>query len=100
MSRWLGDVYKRQVIYEKFCDYILENAQDIPSFVDDSKKLLQLLYDSNVIAAIEKKGDQPYFHFSYREKNSTNISPKVPIGENITYRFHYGMYKKARFGRY
>ncbi len=88
------------VIYEKFCDYILENAQDIPNFVDDSKKLLQLLYDSNVIAAIEKKGDQPYFHFSYREKDSTNISPKVPIGENITYRFHYGMYKKARFGRY
>ena len=88
------------VIYEKICDYILENAQDIPSFVDDSKKLLQLLYDSNVIAAIEKKGDQPYFHFSYREKDSTNISPKVPIGKNITYRFHYGMYKKARFGRY
>lgn len=51
------------VIYEKFCDYILENAQDIPSFVDDSKKLLQLLYDSNVIAAIEKKAINHIFTF-------------------------------------
>lgn len=89
-----------KMIYQKFCDYICENAQDIPDFVDNEKELLQLLYDCNIITALEKKGDYQYFHFSYREKNSANIAPKVPVGENITYRFHYGMYKRARLGRY
>lgn len=34
-----------KMIYQKFCDYICENAQDIPDFVDNEKELLQLLYD-------------------------------------------------------
>ena len=41
-----------------------------------------------------------YFHFSYREKNNANIRPDVPIAENVTYRFHYGMYKKNKFGKF
>lgn len=87
--------------YEKFIDYILVNAKEIPEFVDDSQKLLQLLYDSNVIAAVESdQNGSTYFHFSYREKNSANINPKVWKGENVTYRFHYGLYKKAKMGRY
>ena len=87
-----------QVIYKKYADYILENAKDIPKFVEDPKAFLQLLYDSNVIAAIENHG--MFFHFSYREKSPTNIAPEVPYYEDIEYRFHYGLYKKARMGRY
>ncbi len=92
--------YKKN--YDKFTDYILENATDIPEFVEDPKRFLQLLYDSNIITAIEEGTDEnnPYFHFSYREKSISNIQPKVPIDENITYRFHYGLYKKVRFGRF
>ena len=88
--------------YDKFTDYILTNADDIPQFMDDPKSFLQLLYDCNIITAIENNGDDdnPYFHFSYREKSISNIQPKVPIDENTTYRFHYGLYKKARFGRF
>lgn len=87
--------------YEKFIDYILTNADEIPEFVEEPKKLLQLLYDSNTITAIEiDENDNPYFHFSYREKSNANISPKVPIGDNVSYRFHYGLYKKAKFGRF
>lgn len=88
-------------VYEKFTDYILGNADDIPEFVDDPKKFLQLLYDSNVIAAIEDNGDaNTYYHFSYREKSISNIEPKVPIDKNISYKFHYGLYKRAKFGRF
>lgn len=87
-----------QDIYKKYIDYILNNATDIPQFVEDPKAFLQLLYDSNVIAAIEDNGK--YFHFSYREKSPTNISPEVLYNENISYRFHYGLYKRARMGRY
>lgn len=87
--------------YHKFEDYILENIEDeLPEFVDTPKDFLQLLYDCNVIAAIEGNGGSPYFHFSYREKSSTNIAPQVLIGKNITYRFHYGLYKKAKMGRF
>ena len=84
--------------YQKYTDYILDNANDIPAFVEDPKLFLQLLYDSNVITAIENGGK--YFHFSYREKNSTNIAPEVPYDNSISYRFHYGLYKKTNMGRY
>ena len=87
-----------QSIYKQYVDYILENAQDIPEFVEDPKSFLQLLYDSNVIAAIEGEGN--FFHFSYREKGPYNIAPEVPYNSNISYKFHYGLYKKTRLGRY
>lgn len=86
------------VAYEQFVDYICNNATDIPKFVEDPKTFLQLLYDCNVIAAIENEGQ--YFHFSYREKSATNITPEVLYDKSISYRFHYGLYKKTRMGRY
>ena len=87
--------------YEKYIDYILDNAQEIPEFIDDPQKLLQLLYDCNIIAAIERDTNgNSFFHFAYREKDSSNINPKVWKGSNVTYRFHYGLYKKTRMGRY
>lgn len=84
--------------HDKYVDYILENADNIPKFVEDPKAFLQLLYDSNLVAAIEGPGH--FFHFSYREKSPSNIAPEVPYGTDIEYRFHYGVYKKARMGRY
>ena len=91
--------YERyQTVYDKYVDYILENAKEIPQFIEDPKQFLQLLYDSNVIAAIEDNGR--YFHFSYREKSPSNIAPEVPYGKGMQYRFHYGLYKKAQMGRY
>lgn len=85
--------------YLKFVEYILEYAKDIPQFVEDEKLFLQLLYDSNVITAIEDN-EGKFFHVSYREKSPSNIAPHVPIGKNILYRFHLGLYKKAKLGRY
>lgn len=87
-----------QIAYNKYVDYILENAKEIPKFVEDPKAFLQLLYDSNVITAIEAEGR--YFHFSYREKSPSNIAPEVPYSKNMEYRFHYGLYKKTKMGRY
>lgn len=84
--------------YEKYVEYILDNAKEIPKFVEDPKEFLQLLYDSNIIAAIEPNGK--FFHFSYREKSITNIAPEVLYDNRMSYRFHYGLYKKTRMGRY
>lgn len=87
-----------QIAYNRYVDYILMNAKEIPQFVEDPKKFMQLLYDSNVITAIEEGGR--YFHFSYREKSPSNIAPEVPYENDMEYRFHYGLYKKAKMGRY
>ena len=77
-----------------------EQNVNIPEFFDEPQKLLQLLYDANMIASIKSDINGKYFAFSYREKNSFNISPEVLMGNNILYRFHYGMYKKNKFGRF
>lgn len=87
-----------QSVYAQYVDYILDNAEEIPKFVEEPKMFLQLLYDSNVVAAIEEKGK--FFHFSYREKSPSNIAPEVPYDKTMSYRFHYGMYKKTHMGRF
>lgn len=96
LSQFTFDEY--QASYTKYTNYILENAKDIPKFVEDPKIFLQLLYDCNIIAAIEENGE--FFHFSYREKSPTNISPEVLYKKGVSYRFHYGVYKKAKYGRF
>jgi len=87
-----------QDIYKKYTEYILENAKEIPEFVEDPKRFLQLLYDSNVIAAIEK--NRKFFHFSYKEKSPSNMAPEVPYDRTVSYKFHYGLYKKTKMGRF
>lgn len=89
-----------QEAYKKYVDYILDNAKEIPQFVEDPKVFLQLLYDCNVITAIKEKDESKYFYFSYREKSTSNIAPEVLYGPEYLYRFHYGLYKKAKMGRY
>ena len=98
MSEFTYTEYKEN--HNKFIDYIHDNADEIPVFIEEPLTLLQLLYDSNTIMAIESYCEKLYFHFSFREKTNANISPKVPVGDNIVYRFHYGLYKKNRFGKF
>ena len=86
--------------YTMLINYMQQNQKEIPSYFESPQAFLQLLYDSNIIMAIENTETDKYFKFSYREKSLTNISPQVPIDSNISYRFHYGLYKKAKFGRF
>ena len=46
----------------------------VPEFVDDPKKLLQLLYDSNVITAIETDENNKKFFIFRIEKKIMQIS--------------------------
>ena len=55
-----------QVAYEKYIDYILDTAKDIPHFVEDPKEFLQMLYDSKAAFAeylndVNLDADQIYF---------------------------------------
>ena len=72
--------------YDKFIDYILENAEEIPEFIDDKQKLLQLLYDSNIITAIEiDENGKKYFHFSYKsiQKARSSIRYRIKVSQSV-----------------
>ena len=85
-------------VHKKYLVHLSNKTEKIPKFIENQKEFLQMLYDSNIICAIEGSGE--YFHFSYREKTVSNIAPEVPYGDNISYRFHYGLYKKTKMGRF
>lgn len=84
-------------VHSKYVASLKDENKSVPPFVEDPKSFLQLLYDSNIIAAIDERG---FFHFSYREKGPANIAPEVPYERSIRYIFHYGLYKKTKMGRY
>lgn len=82
--------------YTKFTEYVLENHNSIPEFVESSDTFLQFLYDSNIICHIEDTEDDPLFRWCYRERGPSNISPKV--GLDSRYQIHYGLYKALNVG--
>lgn len=84
--------------YIDFTNYVLEKANELPEFIDSPEMFLQFLYESNVICFVENIGSDPNFRWCYRERNISNISPKVEYEK--TYRFHYGLLKALNLGSY
>ena len=83
--------------YKKFVDYVLENHDDIPQFVESESTFLQFLYDANIICYIEETENyQRFFRWCYRERSPSNISPKVKL--NKYYNIHYGLKKALNVG--
>ena len=83
--------------YNKFIDFVLNNHNDIPKFVESENDFLQFLYDTNIICFIEDYDNAPFFRWCYRERSPSNISPKV--SPNAHYRIHYGLHKALNVGR-
>ncbi len=84
--------------YKIFCEYVLENATELPEFIEDKEIFLQFLYDSNIICYMDAGEWEPLFRWCYRERNVANMSPKVETEK--TYRFHYGLLKALNLGSY
>jgi hypothetical protein len=95
-SRFDYDFYVRQ--YNHFTEYILDNATDLPEFIDNKEMFLQFLYESNIICFIEEGETEPLFRYCYRERNIANLTPKVEFGKR--YEFHYGLIKALNLGPY
>ena len=95
-SRFNYDFYIKQ--YNHFTEYVLNNASDLPGFIDNKEMFLQFLYESNVICFIEETGTEPLFRYCYRERNIANLTPKVEF--NKKYEFHYGLIKALNLGAY
>lgn len=84
--------------YNKFADYIERNDLTPPAFFANDSDFLQFLYDMDVICYIQELSDgEKHIHWSYRERNYSNVSPKVQEGR--TYSIHYGLRKLFDTGK-
>ena len=84
--------------YNEFADYIEHNNLNVPAFFNNDSDFLQFLYDMDVICYIvELESNENNIHWSYRERNYSNINPKVQ--EYRSYSIHYGLRKLFDTGR-
>lgn len=87
------------VAYDEFADYIENNEKiSVPPFFANNRDFLQFLYDMDVICYSEEVvGGESYMHWSYRERNYSNVYPSVKEGK--VYSIHYGLRKMFNTGR-
>ena len=83
--------------FSEFEDYILKNNILRPKFFETADTFLQFIYDLNIICYIEHASGQQYIRWCFRERNYSNISPKVK--SDCTYQIHYGLIKNLNLGR-
>lgn len=82
--------------FKNFEEYLVRNQIKRPRFFDTADTFLQFIFDLNVICYIEKKEGKPFIKWCFRERNYSNIQPKVKTG--CEYQIHYGLLKSLNFG--
>jgi hypothetical protein len=84
--------------YNKMMAYVDSLKRDTPQFMKTANDFLQFLYDLNVICYVENAEDgQTFIHWCFKERNYSNISPKVKI--NVEYQVFYGLRKALNVGK-
>ncbi|WP_461257867.1 P-loop ATPase, Sll1717 family [Treponema sp. R80B11-R83G3] len=97
-SRFNYDFYVEK--YKHFIDHVLKKINDnnLPEFIDTEEMFLQFLYETNIICYIDEGEREPLFRYCYRERNMSNLTPKVEFGKK--YEFHYGLIKALNLASY
>jgi hypothetical protein len=83
--------------YQNFVKYLDTNSIKRPKFFETQDIFLQFLYELNVIFYIEKLAGGDFIRLCLRERNPTNISPKVKTHQ--TYQVHYGLIEALNLGK-
>jgi hypothetical protein len=83
--------------FKNFEEYINKNNIERPKFFETADTFLQFIYDLNIICYIEHASDQKYIRWCFRERNYSNISPKVKA--ECSYQIHYGLIKNLNLGK-
>ncbi|WP_216070194.1 hypothetical protein, partial [Acinetobacter oleivorans] len=85
-------------IHEKLIKHINSTDKPIPNFMETANQFLQFLYEINVICYVEEMdGHSPMIRWSFREKNHSNLSPKVK--ESVRYEIFYGLTRAVNSGK-
>ena len=83
--------------YSNYCTYLNKHKTPLPTFMKSSDTFLQFLYNNNLIAYVEKSEQQTFVRWCFRERNYSNVSPKVQL--NSRYTIHYGLFKALNLGQ-
>lgn len=94
-SKFLYEEYLNA--YQAFVVYLDSNSIRRPKFSEAPDVFLQFLYELNVIFYIEKVAGGNFIRLCLRERNPTNISPKVKTHQ--TYQIHYGLIEELNVGK-
>ena len=84
--------------YIAFETFLQGGARQKPTFCETADKLLQFLYELNVLSYIIETDNSPFFGFCFRERTPSNLSPKVRT--HVRYDIHYGLMKALDLGKH
>lgn len=77
--------------FKDFDEYVTSNKIIKPKFFETADTFLQFLFELNIISYLEFEGNKRYIRWCFRERNYSNISPKVKT--KCSYSVHYGLTK-------
>ena len=85
--------------FNKLIEYLDNNKNSTPKFMETANDFLQFLFDLNVICYIEVTKDEgkPHIHWCFKDRSYANISPKVKT--NVEYQVFYGLTKSLNLGK-
>ena len=83
--------------YLSFIEFISENEKAKPVFFETADRFLQFLYDLNILCYVEETLDEHFMRWCFRERNFSNISPKVKT--HLRYAIHYGFRGALNLGK-
>ena len=86
-----------ELAFIEFSKFLAAQTKPTPGFMKSSEEFLQFLYDQNVLCFVEVAGDEKFIRWCFRERNPTNISPKVKMG--MSYEIHYGLANALNTGK-
>jgi hypothetical protein len=82
--------------HAQFADFAEKNEIALPQSFKTADSLLQFMFDLNVIGYHAERefsdGSTRYFtNYSFRQRSSANLKPKLPTGTDHSYVMHYGV---------
>ena len=84
--------------YDDMMTYLHTANKTEPKFMGSVNEFLQFLYDLNLLCYVERpKEGRAHFHWCFKERNYSNISPKVK--SDMEYQVFYGLSKALNLGR-
>ena len=91
--------YKKYITaYDKMINHAKSLKVRMPKFMKTANDFLQFLYELNVICYFDDTVEgKKFIHWSFKERNYSNISPKVKTG--VLYQVFYGLSKALNVGK-
>ncbi len=84
-------------VYDSFIEFLSRNKTNVPEFAQTADVMLQFLYDLGILCYMVDTADATFFGWCFRDRTTTNISPKVRT--HVKYKIHFGIRKALDLGK-